>query len=137
MTSSKIIHCRRDPMDVCWSNYKNYFSSNKLNFTYKFENLAKYYSFYIDLMDFWSKQFKDKIYNLDYEKIVNNSEDEIKKMINYCDIEWDESCLTFYKNKKSVSTASLAQVRSPIYKSSIKKWENYSEDLKQLKKLLN
>jgi len=134
--NSKIIHCRRDPMDVCWSNYKNFFSSSKLNFTYKFENLAKYYSFYIDIMNFWSKQFKDKIYNLDYEKIVNNSEDEIKKMINYCDIEWDESCLTFYKNKKSVSTASLAQVRSPIYKSSVKKWENYSEDLIPLKNLL-
>ena len=136
MPNSKIIHCRRDPMDVCWSNYKNFFSSKKLNFTNKFENLAKYYSFYIDLMDFWSKQFKDKIYHLDYEKIVNNSEDEIKKIINYCGIDWDENCLTFYKNKKSVSTASLAQVRSPIYKSSIKKWENYSEDLKQLKKLL-
>tara|TARA_B100000579_G_C22831352_1_gene856177 strand:+ start:541 stop:2106 length:1566 start_codon:yes stop_codon:yes gene_type:complete len=135
--NSKIIHCRRDPMDVCWSNYKNFFSSSKLNYSYKFENLAKYYSLYNDIMNFWSKQFKDKIYNLDYEKIVKNSEEEIKKMINYCDIKWDENCLTFYKNKKSVSTASLAQVRSPIYKSSIKKWENYSEDLEPLKKLLN
>ena len=137
MPNSKIIHCRRDPMDVCWSNYKNFFSSNKLNFSYKFENLAKYHSLYFDMMNFWSKKFKDKIYNLDYEKMVTNSEEEIKKMINYCDIEWDNNCLSFYKNKKSVSTASLAQVRSPIYKSSLKKWENYSEDLKLLKKLLN
>ena len=135
--NSKIIHCRRDPMDVCWSNYKNFFSSSKLNFTYKFESLANYYSHYNDIMNFWSKQFKNKIYNLDYEKIVKNPEEEIKKMINYCDIKWDENCLTFYKNKKSVSTASLAQVRSPIYKSSLKKWENYSEELKPLKNLLN
>ena len=137
MPDSKIIHCRRDPMDVCWSNYKNFFSSKKLNFSYKFENLAKYYSLYSDIMNFWSEKFKNKIYNLDYEKMVKNSEEEIKKMVKYCDIEWDENCLSFYKNKKSVSTASLAQVRSPIYKSSIKKWEYYSEDLQLLKKLLN
>tara|TARA_B100000686_G_scaffold251104_1_gene261454 strand:- start:337 stop:1902 length:1566 start_codon:yes stop_codon:yes gene_type:complete len=137
MPDSKIIHCRRDPMDICWSNYKNFFSSKKLNFSYKFENLAKYYSLYSDIMNFWSEKFKNKIYNLDYEKMVKNSEEEIKKMVKYCDIEWDENCLSFYKNKKSVSTASLAQVRSPIYKSSIKKWEYYSEDLQLLKKLLN
>ena len=124
-------------MDICWSNYKNFFSSKKLNFSYKFENLAKYYSLYSDIMNFWSEKFKNKIYNLDYEKMVKNSEEEIKKMVKYCDIEWDENCLSFYKNKKSVSTASLAQVRSPIYKSSIKKWEYYSEDLQLLKKLLN
>ena len=137
MPNSKIIHCRRDSMDVCWSNYKNFFSSSKLNFSYKFENLAKYYSLYIDMMNFWSKEFKDKIYNLDYEKIVKNSEEETKKLVKYCDIGWDENCLTFYKNKKSVATASLAQVRSPIYKSSVKKWENFSEDLQPLKDLLN
>ena len=83
-------------------------------------------------MIFWSGLFKNKIYNIEYENLIENNEVEIKNLLNYCDLEWDENCMTFYKNKKSVSTASLAQVRSPIYKSSIEKWKNYSGDLKEL-----
>ena len=88
-------------------------------------------------MTFWKKIFNDEIYELSYEKLINNQEDETKKLINYCGLGWDDSCLSPHKNKKLVTTASLAQVRSPIYKSSIKKWENYSENLKDLKNLLN
>ena len=83
-------------------------------------------------MIFWSGLFKNKIYNIEYENLIENNEVEIKNLLNYCDLEWDENCMTFHKNKKSVSTASLAQVRSPIYKSSIEKWKNYSGDLKEL-----
>ena len=75
--------------------------------------------------------------SLDYEKMINDSENEIKKLIEFCDIGWDENCISFYKNKKTVSTASLAQVRSPIYKTSLKKWKNYSKNLSILQKLLN
>ena len=81
--------------------------------------------------------YKDKIYNFSYESLINNTEEETKKLINYCELEWDENCLSFYKNKKNVSTASLAQVRKPIYKSSIKSWQNYSKELGELKKILN
>ena len=128
----KIIHSIRDPMDTCWSMYKNFFSSKRLNFSYSLNNLGKYYLLYKSLMNFWSGLFKDKIYNIEYENLIKDNEIEIKNLLNYCDLEWDENCMTFYKNKKSVSTASLAQVRSPIYKSSIEKWKNYSENLKEL-----
>ena len=128
----KIIHSTRNPMDICWSMYKNFFSSRRLNFSYSLINLGKYYVLYKNLMIFWSGLFKNKIYNIEYENLIENNEVEIKNLLNYCDLEWDENCMTFYKNKKSVSTASLAQVRSPIYKSSIEKWKNYSGDLKEL-----
>ena len=132
----KIISCLRDPMDVCWSNYKNWFAAKKLNFTYNLENLGNYYNSYKDLMIFWKSIFKDNIFDICYEDLIADPDNKIKDLIKFCDIEWDDNCLNFHKNKKTVATASLAQVRNPIYKSSIKQWENYSDDLEALKKII-
>ncbi len=132
----KIIHSIRNPMDICWSMYKNFFPSKRLNFSYNLNDLGNYYLLYKNMMSFWNSMFKDRIYNIEYENLIKNNEKEIKNLINYCNLAWDENCMTFYKNKKSVYTASLAQVRSPIYKSSIEKWKNYSGDLKELSGLL-
>jgi tetratricopeptide (TPR) repeat protein len=134
--NSKIIHCSRNPMDVCWSNYKNTFASRSMNYTYDFNNLAGFYKTYDDLMQFWLKKFGKKVFNLVYENLIINKEIETKKMLNFCDLAWDDKCLDFHKNKKSVSTASLAQVRLPLYSSSVEKWKNYSKELDVLKKLL-
>jgi tetratricopeptide (TPR) repeat protein len=135
--NSKIIHCKRSAVDVCWSNYKNLFSSEKLNYSYTFSNLANYYRLYEDLMLHWSKIYKNKFYEIDYEKLVKNKEEEIKNILKYLDLDWDENCLNFHKNKRSVSTASLAQVRKPIYNSSVEKWKNYNLELTSLVKMLN
>jgi hypothetical protein len=88
-------------------------------------------------MNFWKEMFGTKIYDLSYEKLINNQEEETKKLLSYCELEWDVDCLSPHKNEKLVATASLAQVRSPIYKSSIKKWQNYSDNLKDLENLIN
>ena len=133
---AKIIHCSRDPMDVCWSNYKNTFSSRSMDYTYDFNNLTSFYKIYDDLIKFWLKKFDDKIFNMVYENLVIDKEMETKKMLKFCDLDWDKNCLDFHKNKKSVSTASLAQVRQPIYNTSVKKWKNYSKELEILKKML-
>ena len=134
--NSKIIHCQRDPMAICWSNYKNSFSSRSIGFSYDLVDLAKFFNLYDDLMNFWKKSFSKNIYNLDYQQLVTNKEIEIKKIINFCELKWDDNCLKPEENKKSVSTASLSQVRSPIYKSSIKNWENYSNKLNVLKEII-
>ena len=134
--NSKIIHCKRSSVDVCWSNYKNLFSSEKLNYSYSFSNLANYYKLYEDLMLHWGKIYKNKFHEIDYEKLVKNKEEEIKNILNYLDLDWDENCLNFHKNKRSVSTASLAQVRKPIYNSSVEKWKNYNLELTGLIKML-
>jgi tetratricopeptide (TPR) repeat protein len=135
--NSKIIHCKRNPIDVCWSNYKNLFSSKKLDYSYNFSNLSIYYKLYEDLMMHWSKIYKNKFYEIDYEKLVENKEKEIKKIIKYLELEWDANCLNFHKNKRSVSTASLAQVRKPIYNSSVEKWKSYGDELSDLIKKLS
>tara|TARA_Y100000590_G_scaffold116462_1_gene132931 strand:- start:584 stop:2155 length:1572 start_codon:yes stop_codon:yes gene_type:complete len=133
----KIIHCKRDSMDICWSNYKNFFRSLTMGYSNNFNNLANYYNLYLDLMKFWKNKFEDKIYDIEYEKLVHNPEKEIQNLVNYCEVEWSKDYLNFHKNKKTVTTASLAQVRSPMYKSSVRKWEKFGEELNLLKKLIN
>ena len=133
----KIIHCQREPMDVCFSNFKNTFTSKSISFCYNLNKLGNYYNLYSDLMNFWREMFGNEIYDLSYEKLINNQEGETKKLLSYCELEWDVNCLSPHKNEKLVATASLAQVRSPIYKSSIKKWQNYSDNLKDLENLIN
>jgi hypothetical protein len=132
----KIIHSNRDPMDICWSMFKNFFLSKKLSFCYSLENLGKYYLLYEELMTFWKSEFGDKIYDISYEDLIENQDTEVRKLLKYCELDWDENCMTFYKNKKSVATASLAQVRSPIYNSSVQKWKNYSSELNELLQII-
>ena len=135
--NSKIIHCNREAMDTCFSNYKNSFGVKSLEFSYTLEDLATYHNMYKDLMNFWNNVFCNEIYNIHYEKLVVNQEAETKKLLDFCNLDWDKNCLLPHKNKKRVATASLEQVRNPIYKSSLKKWENYSKHLTTLKDIIN
>ena len=130
--NSKIINCQRDPMDTCFSNYKNSFSSYRLDFSYDLRNLGEFYNLYNELMDHWNSLYPENILNFSYENLTENPEAQTKKLINFCNLEWDINCMTFFENKKAVKTASFAQVRNPIYKSSVKSWLNYEEDLKPL-----
>ena len=131
--NSKIIHCKRDPIENSWSIFKNNFDGN-LNFSNNLTDLGKYYNLYQDLMNFWKLKYKEKIYDLSYEKLVLNPEYEIKNLIDYCEISWDPNCLKHHENKKTIKTVSFAQARKPIYKSSMKlsnKYDQYLSDLKQ------
>ena len=134
--NSKIVHCKRNAMDICWSNYKNTFASKLMNYCYSFNDLANFYKAYEDLMKFWKKNYNNNIFDLVYEELIIDKSEKAKKLLAFCNLEWDENCLNFHKNKKSVSTASLAQVRQPLYNTSVGKWKSYSEELGELKKLL-
>jgi tetratricopeptide (TPR) repeat protein len=134
--NSKIIHCKRNAMDICWSNYKNTFASRLMNYTYDFNDLAIFYKAYDDLMKFWKGDINNTVFDLVYEDLINDKVTQTKKLLKFCNLDWDENCLNFHKNKKSVSTASLAQVRQPIYNTSVEKWKNYAEEIGELKKLL-
>ncbi len=134
--NSKIIHCTRDPMDTCFSNYKNSFSGPSLSFGYNLRNLGNFFNLYKKLMEYWNKKFDKDIYNLSYERLVGDQEKETKQLLEFCNLDWDKNCLKPHKNRSKVATASLAQVRTPVYKSSIKKWENYSGYLTELKKII-
>ena len=129
--SAKIINCIRDPKNNCLSMYKNLFEGG-LNFTYDQQDLVKYYKYYLDLMNFWESKFSNTIYNVKYENLISNSDHEIKKIINYCNLNWEKNCLSFHKNKTPIKTMSTAQARKPIYKTSINPFDKFKNYLKVL-----
>ena len=130
---SKIIHCTRNAKDNCFSIYKNFFEGG-LNFSYNQKELATYYKLYIDLMDFWKDLFPSSIYELNYEKIIDDPKKEIKAMLEFCELSFEDDCLEFHKNKTPVKTMSTAQARQPIYKSSVNSFEKFSSFLEDLNK---
>tara|TARA_B110000008_G_scaffold278220_1_gene321401 strand:- start:152 stop:1705 length:1554 start_codon:yes stop_codon:yes gene_type:complete len=134
--NSKIIVTDRNPKDICLSIFKINFESGFMNFAYNQKDIAKFYNLYFDLMKYWKKLFPNQIYTINYENLIKNSEDEIKKLINFCDLEWDEKCLQHDKNKSMIKTASILQARKPIYNSSINLSDNYSEYLSEMFKIL-
>ena len=152
---AKIVHMNRDPMAVCWSNYKHYFaatgfgpehsfhkkyfkdsksgSGHALGFSSDLNDIAEFYNLYLDMMAFWREKFPGCIYDLDYEKLTLNQEDETRKLLEYCELSWEDSCLDFHKTTRAVKTASLSQVRKKIYTGSSKAWKKYEKYLEPLK----
>lgn len=129
--NSKIIHCKRDARDNCFSLYKNFFEGN-LDFSYKPDELAKYYNLYKNLMAFWKNKLPAKdLYDIEYEKLVSNPEIEIRKLLQHCEINWEDDCLNFSKNKTPIKTASVGQARKSIYSTSVKSYSKYSNYLKK------
>ena len=131
--NSKIIHCNRNAKDNCLSLFKNNFASSHMDWTYDQKDIAEYYNLYYDLMKFWNKKLPNDIYNANYERIVQNKEIEIKKLIEFCGLKWDSACLNHHKHIKTpISTVSVAQARKPIYSSSLNSNNKYSKYLNGL-----
>ena len=125
--NAKVIHCVRDGRDTCLSIYKNNFSIDKLAWAYDQEELSKFFNLYVDYMKLWKNLYGDFIFDFKYEKIINDTENQIKLLLNFCELNFEDKCLNFHENKRAVQTVSTMQVRQPIYSSSVKAWENYSK----------
>lgn len=135
---SKIIHCSRNPKDVCLSLYKNSFASTDMNWSYSQENIANYYKLYSNLIEFWKSKFGDHIYDIRYEKLVSNKEEEVKNLLKFCDLEFDINCLNHHKSKKTpIKTVSVSQARQAIYTSSVDKNKFYENNLNKMFSLLD
>ena len=132
MPDAKIIHIKRDPRAVCWSNLKHNFSSNGNGWAYNMQDLIDFYGLYTELMNFWHKSFPNKIYDLSYESLTKNQEKETKKLLEYCELKWNKNCLNFHKTKRAVKTASSAQVRKKIYQGSSEAWKKHEKYLKPI-----
>ena len=131
--NSKIIHCNRNAKDNCLSLFKNNFASSHMDWTYDQKDIAEYYNLYYGLMKFWNKKLPNDIYNANYERIVQNKETEIKKLIEFCGLKWDSACLNHHKHIKTpISTVSVVQARKPIYSSSLNSNNKYSKYLNDL-----
>lgn len=135
LPNARIIHCCRDPLDTCLSNYKQNFMVGQY-WSYNLEEMGKEYLRYLDLMAYWKQQLPDSILDISYEDTVNNLEEQARKLIDHVGLEWDEACLEPHKQKRAVLTASKSQVTQPVYKTSVKKWKRYEEQLQPLIKVL-
>jgi len=122
---AKIIHLKRDARATCWSNYKHFFTEKENGYSHNFEDLVGFYSLYRELMDFWHDLYPNKIYDLCYEDLINNQENETRKLLEYCDLDWDKNCLNFHENQRQVKTPSTLQVRQKIYKGSSEAWKKH------------
>jgi tetratricopeptide (TPR) repeat protein len=122
---AKIIHLKRDARATCWSNYKNYFVSKGNGFSFDQKDLAGFYGLYEDLMNFWHEKYPNKIYDISYEDLTVNQEEETRKLLDYCDLQWDKNCLNFHTNERAVRTVSALQVRKKMYQGSSEAWKKH------------
>lgn len=129
---AKIIHTRRNPMAVCWSNYKTHFPAIGLAYSNDQKDIADYYHLYDDLMAFWRSQFPDCMYEIDYEALTSDQETETRKLTNYLGLPWQEALLNFHLNSRTVTTASSLQVRKQIYAGSSDEWKKYAKWLQPM-----
>lgn len=136
LPNAKIIDTRRDPMDTCFSCYKQFFARGQL-FTYSLEDLGNYYTDYIKAMNHWHNVYGKDIFTVHYDNVINKTEETIRELIDYCNLPFEKECLEFYNSSRPVKTPSAEQVRQPIYKSGLNYWKNYEKHLVPLKKIID
>ena len=133
LPKAKIIDARRNPMDTCFSCFKQYFAKGQ-HFTYDLDDIARYYKDYVRLMDYWKKLFPEEIFTIHYEQVIDNPNDRIRDLLEFCNVKFEDNCINFHKSKRPVKTASSEQVRQPMYKTGLDYWKNYSNNLDTLLK---
>jgi tetratricopeptide (TPR) repeat protein len=131
---ARVIHCSRDPLDVCLSCYFQHFTS--MNFTYALEDLAAFYQDYERLMRHWQALLPLAFLEVAYEDLVSAPERVSRELVAFCDLEWDDRCLAYHQTQRRVRTASMAQVRQPIYTRSVGRWRHYAAHLGPLLRAL-
>jgi tetratricopeptide (TPR) repeat protein len=137
LPNARIIHMRRDPRDTAVSNFSILFGGG-LRHTYELGELGRYIRHYQRLMEHWRRVLPTGIMlEVDYDLVVGSFEAEARRIVAHCGLAWDDACLAFHKSKRVVRTASVAQVRKPIYASSLNRWRRYEKHLKPLLDALN
>jgi hypothetical protein len=129
--NARILHCRRDPLDVCLSCYFTNFRDPPL-YASDLEDLGFYYGHYQRLMEHWRKVLPHSILDVQYEELIENQEAVSRRMVEFCGLSWDDRCLEYYKSDRPVQTCSVWQVRQPIYSTSVGRWKHYAQHLDPL-----
>lgn len=132
LPQAKIIHAVRDPMDSCFSCFTHLFDGDNLPYTYELGTLGRYYVRYAKLMRHWRRVLPDAVLDVRYEDLVQDTETQVRRMLDYLDLPWDARCLEFHRNRRVVETASRAQVTRPIYRSSVARWRHFEAHLQPL-----
>ena len=132
LPDARIIHVLREPRDTCLSCYSKLFTEEQ-NFTYDLGELGRYYCKYAELMAHWREVLPDgRMLEIRYEDVIADLEGSARQLIEHCGLDWDPRCIAFHKSRRPVRTASAAQVRRPIYRTSLERWRAYERHLAPL-----
>ena len=135
LPNAKIIDARREPIACCFSNLKQLFATGQ-EFTYSVEDIARYYRTYLDLMQHWDRVLPARVLRVQHESVVDDLESNVRRILDFCGLEFEPACLEFYKTERSVRTASSEQVRQPIFRHGVDQWMHYEPWLAPLKEAL-
>ncbi|VAV95722.1 TPR domain protein [hydrothermal vent metagenome] len=135
LPNAKIIDARRHPLSCCFSGFKQLFGEGQ-QFSYGLEDIGHYYRRYVEIMDHWEQELPGRILRVQYEDVVADLETQVRRILDYCGLPFEQACLDFYKTERAVRTPSSEQVRQPIYKSGMEQWQNFEPYLDPLKKAL-
>jgi tetratricopeptide (TPR) repeat protein len=135
LPNAKIIDARRHPMACCFSGFKQLFGEGQ-NFTYSQDSIGRYYKSYVKLMDHWAEVLPGEVLRVQHEDVINDLEAEVRRMLEFCGLPFEQQCLDFHKTERTIKTPSSEQVRQPIYRSGMEQWCNFEEYLQPLKSAL-
>ena len=135
LPNSKIIDARRNPLACCFSVFKQHFATGQ-NFSYSLEDVGRYYRDYVDLMAHFDSVLPGRVHRVVYEEVIEDLEGEVRRLLDYCGLPFEEPCLRFYENERAVRTASSQQVRRPIFRDGVEHWRHYEPWLTPLKEAL-
>jgi hypothetical protein len=131
LPNARIVDARRHPLDACLSCYRQLFAKGQ-NFTYDLTEIGEYYLQYQRMMDHWAAVLPGRVLTVQYEEVVSDFEPQVRRLLDFCGLGWEDACLRFYESDRPVRTPSAEQVRQPIYDRSIGHWRNYAQHLDEL-----
>tara|TARA_E500000178_G_scaffold183407_1_gene181829 strand:- start:3167 stop:5167 length:2001 start_codon:yes stop_codon:yes gene_type:complete len=136
LPNAKIIDARRHPMDSCFGCFKQHFAKGQ-TFTYDLFELGEFYLEYLQMMEHWDAVLPGEVLRVQYENVVENLEPEVRRILEFCGLPFEDGCVHFHENKRAVRTASSEQVRQPIYKDSVQTWRRFGSNLDSLRDILS
>jgi len=135
LPNARVIDARREPMACCFSNFKQLFAQGQ-EFTYSFEDIARYYRTYLELMRHWDEVLPGKILRVHHEDVVGDIDGAVRRILDFCGLEFEAQCVEFHKTERSIRTASSEQVRQPLYRDGLEQWRNFEPYLEPLERAL-
>ena len=135
LPNARIIDARREPMACCFGNLKQLFASGQ-EFAYSVEDIARYYRTYLELMRHWDAVLPGRVLRVQHEDVVDDLAGNVRRLLDYCELEFEPACVEFHKTERSVRTASSEQVRQPIYREGLDQWRHYEPWLGPLREAL-
>jgi sulfotransferase family protein len=132
---AKIIHLQHEPLEVILSCYQQFFQISSPHLA-TLENIAYYYKYTADHIAYWKSMFPGSIISVSYEELVSSQEATTRKLLDFCELQWEDACLEHQNSNRAINTASSMQVRSAVYNSSVYRWKKYSEYLKPAAEIL-